>query len=75
MHCFPLLPLLQETLVLNPVVPAANFEYWPIIVAAAGAMIFIVIAIIALWAVSCVLNVHTVQHILSVTCSIATYLL
>ena len=56
MHCFPLLPLLQETLVLNPVVPTTSFEYWPIIVATAGAMIVNIIAIIALWAVSRVLT-------------------
>ena len=40
---------------LNPdvaAVGAANFEFWPIIVAAVVAMIFIVIAVIALWAVS-----------------------
>lgn len=43
----------SDTLELNPdvaVVVAANFEFWPIIVAAVVAMIFIVIAVIALWA-------------------------
>lgn len=50
-----LIPSSQDTLELNPdvaVVAAANFEFWPIIVAAVVAMIFIVIAVIALWAVS-----------------------
>ena len=54
--CFvSLIPSSQDTLELNPdvaVVVAANFEFWPIIVAAVVAMIFIVIAVIALWAVS-----------------------
>ena len=72
-------PLSQDTLELNPDVSTttARFEFWPILVAVGVAIIFIVIAIIALWAVSHVLTPASAytQHVTRMICSIATSVL